>query len=107
LAEDDPLLVLLRRYEAGLKFFDETPAGDMSEEYWNKLAHDTWYGAQKEIIQSQPSATSVTGALLALDHVLQSEELFEERSESERLQMLWQLIKGVRDYLASLEGRSH
>jgi hypothetical protein len=106
LPEDDPLLVLLRRYEAGLTFFDEAPAGGVGDEYWDKLAQDTWYGAQQEIIQSQPSATTAAGALLALDHVLRSEELFDDPSESGRVQMLWQLIKGVRDYIASLESQS-
>ena len=102
LETDDPLLVLLQRYEAGLKAFDEIVPAEQSDEYWDKLAKDTWYGAQQEIIRSSPSATTVAGALMALDHVLQSDELFSMLSESSDLQMLRQLIKGVRDFVASL-----
>jgi len=36
-----------------------------------------------------------------LDHVLKSAELFEERSASADLQMLWRLIEAVRDFIAS------
>ena len=106
LPEDDPLLVLLRRYDAGVKFFNEAPVGGVGDEYWDQLAQDTWYGAQQEIVQSQPSATTAAGALMALDHVLKAEELFDEPSESGRLRMLWQLIKSARDYIASLETES-
>jgi hypothetical protein len=100
LDKDDPLLVLLRRYESGLKAFDELSTSEKGDEYWDKLAEDTWYGAQQEIIRSKPSATTLAGALRALDYVLQSDELFGE-SESDDLQMLRQLIKGARDFVAS------
>jgi hypothetical protein len=102
LQKDDPLLALLRRYEVGLKAFNEMSASEKNDEYWDKLAEDTWYGAQQEIIRSRPSATTVAGALRALDHVLHSDELFSESSDSADLQMLRQLIKGARDFVASL-----
>ena len=41
----------------------------------------------------------------ALDHVLQSDDLFFERSESPDLQMLWLLVKAARDYISSAEIR--
>jgi hypothetical protein len=106
LERDDPLLVLLGRYEAGLKGFNETSSDEMGDEYWNKLAEDTWYGAQQEIIRTKPSATTAAGALRALDHVLQSDELFGDVSESIDLEMLRQLIKGARDYVASLRTKN-
>jgi hypothetical protein len=37
-----------------------------------------------------------------IDHVLQSEDLFEDRSESADLQMLWLLVKAAREFIASL-----
>lgn len=100
---EDPLLLLLRRYEAGLKHFNAPTAPEMDDEHWNRLAEETWHGAQQEIIRSRPAATTIMGALMALDHVLKSDELFAELSDSEEVQMLWQLIKSARDYLASLE----
>jgi len=97
----DPLLALLRRYQAELKAFDDARASDgITDEDWDRIAQDTWVGTQDEIIQSEPPATTAAGALLALDHALQSEDLFAERSESVDLQMLWQLIKSARDYIA-------
>jgi hypothetical protein len=106
LHKDDPLLVLLRRYESGLKAFNELSTSEKGDEYWDKLAEDTWYGAQQEIICSKPSATTVAGALRALDYVLQSDELFGDLSVSADLQMLRQLIKGARDFVASLGTRN-
>ena len=100
----DPLLALLRRYQAELKAFDDARAPDgITDEDWDRLAQDTWVGTKDEIIQSEPPATTAAGALLALDHALQSDDLFAERSESADLQMLWQLIKSARDYIASTE----
>ena len=100
----DPLLALLRRYRAELKAFDDAIAPDgITDEDWDRLAQDTWVGTKDEIIQSEPPATTAAGALLALDHALQSDDLFAERSESADLQMLWQLIKSARDYIASTE----
>jgi hypothetical protein len=100
----DPLLALLRRYQAERKAFDDTSATDgITDEDWDRIAQDTWAGTQNEIIQSEPPATTAAGALLALDHVLQSDDPFADRSESADLQMLWQLIKAARDYIASTE----
>jgi hypothetical protein len=100
----DPLLALLRRYQAERKAFDDASATDgITDEDWDRIAQDTWVGTQDEIIQSEPPATTAAGALLALDHALQSDDLFAERSESADLQMLWQLIKSARDYIASTE----
>jgi hypothetical protein len=102
----DHLLALLRRYQAERKAFDDASATDgITDEDWDRIAQDTWVGTQDEIIQSEPPATTTAGALLALDHALQSDDLFAERSESADLQMLWQLIKGARDYIASTEKR--
>jgi len=102
----DPLLALLRRYQGELKAFDDAIAPDgLTNEDWDRIALDTWVGTRDEIIQSEPRATTAAGALLALDHALQSDNLFAERSESADLQMLWQLIKTARDYIASTEKR--
>jgi hypothetical protein len=60
-------------------------------------------GADDQIIQSEPAATTAAGAVLALDHVLQSDDLFLDRSESPDLQMLWLLVKAARDYIASVD----
>lgn len=100
---EDPLIVLLRRYEAGMKTFNETPAIERNDEYWDNLAKETWYDAQQEIIRTKPSATTAAGAVMALDHVLKSEELFGELSSFADLQMLWQVLKAAREYVASLE----
>jgi hypothetical protein len=37
------------------------------------------------------------------DHVLQSDDLFFDRSESPNLQMFWLLVKAARDYIASVD----
>lgn len=96
----DPLLELLQRYIAELKVFNEAIASDECD--WNKIALDTWACLRGEIIASEPRASTATGALLALDHVLQSSELFENKSVSaEEMQMLWHLIRAARDYIAS------
>lgn len=100
----DPLLSLLQRYQAELKAFNESePVDGNLERDWDKIARETWAATQEEIIQLELPATTSAGALLALDHVLQSEDLFSERSESSDLQMLWKLIKAARDYIASAE----
>jgi hypothetical protein len=100
----DPLLALLRRYQDELKAIDDAIAADgITNEDWDRIAQDTWVGTRDEIIQSELRATTAAGALLALDHVLQSDNLFAERSEDADLQMLWQLIKAARDYIASTE----
>jgi hypothetical protein len=103
LAEIDPLLFLLQRYQAERKAFDEADAtAGMIDQDWDRIAQATWSRTQDQIIQSEPPATTAGGALLALDHVLQSDDLFAERSESADLQTLWLLIKAARDYIASL-----
>ena len=106
MADIDPLLVLLRRYQAERKAFDDAPATDRrTDDDWGRIARTTWSRTQDQIIQSQPAATTAAGALLALDHVLQSDDLFFDRSESPDLQMLWLLVKVARDYIASVDMR--
>ena len=102
MADIDPLLALLRRYQVERKSFDDAGAIDgITDHDWDRIAQDTWSRTRDEIIQSAPPATTAAGALLALDHVLQSDDLFAERAESADLQMLWLLIKAARDYIAS------
>jgi hypothetical protein len=101
--EVDPLLVLLQRYQVERQAFDDAGAtAGITNEDWDKIARATWWGTQTTIIESKPSATTAAGALLALDHVLQADDLFAERFEFADLQMLWLLIKAARDYIASL-----
>lgn len=95
----DPLLTLLRRYQAERKAFDTAEDGGMSDRDWERLAEQTWYGTQCQIIQSGLPATTAAGAIFLLDHVLQSDVLFAERSASADLQMLWRLIEAVRDFI--------
>ena len=98
----DPLFVLLRRYQVERQAFDNAGADPgITNEDWDRIAEDTWWSTQTKIIESKPLATTAAGALLALDHVLESDDLFAERSESADLQMLWLLIKAARDYIAS------
>lgn len=97
----DPLLALLRRYEAELAAFNSTTAMNRAgKPDWDKVAEETWLRTQDAIVEQQPSATTAAGALLALDHVLKNEELFGERTEYAGQQMLWLLIKAARDYIA-------
>jgi hypothetical protein len=98
----DPLLALLQRYRAERQAFDDAATAGMTNEDWDSIAEATWWGTQTKIIESEPSVTTAAGALLALDHVLQSGDLFAERSESADLQLLWLLTKAARDYVASL-----
>ena len=56
---------------------------------------------QDEILERQPPATTATGAVLALDHVLQNEYLFGEREDSADQKLLWLLIKAARDFIAT------
>jgi hypothetical protein len=104
LAAIDPLLALLQRYQVERKAFDDaSPTEGITDQDWDRIAEVTWSGTQDQIIQSEPPATTAAGALLALDHVLQSDDLFFDRSESVDLQMLWLLIKAARDYIALVE----
>ena len=104
MAKIDPLLVLLQRYLIERKAFDEAAATEkITDQDWDRIAQVTWARTQDQIVQSEPSATTAAGALLALDHVLESDDLFFDRSESADLQMLWLLIKGTRDFIASME----
>ena len=101
MSDNDPLFALLQRYRMERKAFDEfRPAERMTERAWDRMARGTWFQTQTELIESELPATTAAGALLALDHVLESDELFFERSESADLQMLWLLIKAARDYIA-------
>ena len=99
-ADDDPLLRLLQRYEAELAAFNDAPA--TAERDWDNIAETTWSRTQDEILERKPEATTAAGALLALDHVLKS-ELLSDRTEFADHQMLWLLIKAVRDYIARTE----
>jgi hypothetical protein len=55
LADIDPLLVLLRRYQAERKAFDDAPATDgMTDDGWDRIARTTWSRTQDQIIQSEP-----------------------------------------------------
>jgi hypothetical protein len=100
----DPLLALLQRYLVDRKAFDDAAATEgTTDQDWDRIAKATWSRTQDQIIQLEPPATTAAGALLALDHVLQSDDLFFDRSESVDLQMLWLLIKAARDYIASVE----
>jgi len=97
---DDPLLRLLQRYEAQLATFNDGPAA--AEQNWHNIAETTWSRTQDEILKRKPEATTAEGALRALDHVLKS-ELLEDRTEFADHQMIWLLIKAVRDYIARTE----
>ena len=102
LADTDPLLLLLQRYQVERQAFDNaTVTKEMTDQDWDRLAQATWSRTQDQIIESEPPATTAAGALRALDHVLQSDDLFFERSESPDLQMLWVLVKAARDYISS------
>ena len=93
LADTDPLLPLLQRYQVERQAFDNaTVTEEMTDQDWDRLAQATWSRTQDQIIESEPPATTAAGALRALDHVLQSDDLFFERSESPDLQMLWLLV---------------
>jgi len=106
LADTDPLLPLLQRYQVERQAFDNaTVTEEMTDQDWDRLAQATWSRTQDQIIESEPPATTAAGALRALDHVLQSDDLFFERSESPDLQMLWLLVKAARDYISSAEIR--
>jgi DNA-binding response OmpR family regulator len=99
-ATNDPLLRLLQRYEVELTAFND--ASVAVDQNWDNIAETTWSRTQDEIVEGKPETTTATGALLALDHVLNS-ELFADRSESTNQQMLWLLIKAARDYIARTE----
>ena len=94
---NDPLLTLLRRYQAELEAF-EPPADEVD---CVSLAQNTWVRTRDQIIQSKPAATTAAGALVALEHVVKCKDLFEESSD---LQMLWQLVVVARDYFAAQNG---
>jgi FixJ family two-component response regulator len=104
----DHLLTLLRRYQAERKAFDDAVAirAIDTDSVWDMLAKTTWANTQDEIIKMEPRATTATGALLALEHVLKSEDLFADRAESAELEMLWLLVKAARDFIASTEGEA-
>jgi hypothetical protein len=101
----DPLLTLLRRYEAELAAFDHATESEKTAEEEDRIAEETWYSTKEQIIEQRPPATTAAGALLALDHALKNDDLVAERTESDSKQMLWVLVKAARDYLAATEGR--
>jgi hypothetical protein len=103
----DPLLTLLRRYEAELAAFDDPRAEPVAEQDWDRIAKETWSRTQDEILERQLPATTAAGALLALDHVLQNDDIFAERTECAGQQMLWLLVKAARDYIALTEARTN
>ena len=106
--DTDHLLTMLRRYQAERKAFDDAVAirAIDTDSVWDMLAKTKWANTQDEIIKMEPRATTATGALLALEHVLQSEDLFADRAESAELEMLWLLVKAARDFIASTEGNA-
>ena len=80
--ETDPLLELLQRYETERAAFDDEVSEKLSDQDWDGIAEETWSRTQDEILERQPPATTATGAVLALDHVLRNEYLFGEREDS-------------------------
>jgi hypothetical protein len=103
----DPLLTLLRRYEAELAAFDGPRGEAGAKQDWDRIAKETWSRTQDEILERQFPATTAAGALSALDHVLQNDDIFAERTECARQQMLWLLVKAARDYIALMEERTN
>jgi FixJ family two-component response regulator len=101
--ETDHLFTLLRRYQAERKAFDDAVAigGDDADSIWDALAKATWANIRHEIIRLEPRATTAKGALLALEYVMRSEDLFEDRADSPELEMLWLLVKAARDFIAA------
>jgi hypothetical protein len=85
----DPLLALLQSYQAQLDAFDPPNGLDCVS-----LAQDTWVRTRNQIIYLKPAATTAAGAVSALDHVVQSKDLFDESAD---LQMLWYLVLAARD----------
>jgi hypothetical protein len=97
----DPLLALLRRYEMELAAFNQDIGTKIvSDQEWDRIA-DTWTRARNEILERQLSATTVDGAIAALDHVMRDENLFGEREEFADQQLLWLLVKAARDFIAN------
>jgi hypothetical protein len=105
-AARDPLLTLLRRYEAELAAFNDPKAEPVAEQEWDRIAKTTWSRTQDEILERQLPATTAAAALLALDHVLQNDDWLAERTECADQQMLWLLVKAARDYIALTEART-
>jgi hypothetical protein len=93
----DPLLTLLRRYQAELEAYD--PPADEAD--CVSLARNTWVRTRNEIVHSKPAFTTTAGALGALEHVVRSKDLF---NESPDLVMLWQLVAAAYDYFAGPSG---
>jgi FixJ family two-component response regulator len=104
--ETDHLFTLLRRYQAERKTFDDAVAtsGIDPDLMFDMLAKATWANLRHEIVRIEPRATTATGALLALEYVLQSKDLFANRAESAELELLWLLVKAARDFIASTAG---
>jgi hypothetical protein len=98
----DLLLELLQRYEAERAAFDEEVGDEqISDKEWDRIAEETWSRTQDQILEHQPPATTATGAVLALDHVLRNEYFFGEREDSSDQKLLWLLIKAARDFIAT------
>jgi hypothetical protein len=98
----DPLLVLLQRYDLELAAFNAQSGNEFTQQDWDRIAESSWSRTQDEILKSKPTATTALGALLALDHVLNNEDIFfAERTECADQQMMWLLVKAARDYIAT------
>jgi hypothetical protein len=97
----DPLLALLQRYEMELAAFNQDIGTKVvSDQEWDRIAN-TWTRARNEILERPLSATTVDGAISALDHVMRDENLFGERDEFADQQLLWLLVKAARDFIAN------
>lgn len=96
---DDPLLRLVRKYEAQREVFNDLDniTNDQSDELYDRTLKATMI----EINKTQPQATTAAGALAALDHVLSDHDYFgdEQRELYCGTAMLWTLIAAARDYI--------
>jgi hypothetical protein len=92
----DPLLVLLRRHEEANVAFDEAVASDAPEAERDRLFAGC-VRTMQAIMDSAPAATTVEGAVAALDHVVDDESWPGSHYAGEVFPR--QLITAARDYI--------
>jgi hypothetical protein len=80
----DPLLLLLRRYEAIISAIKSTRPAEVAEAELDRICREGRQRTMREIISASPPTTTAEGAVAALDHVLADEAIWRENRKLSR-----------------------
>ena len=103
----DPLLLLLRRYEAIISAIKSTRPAEVAEADLDRIYREGSQRTMREIISASPPTTTAEGAVAALDHVLADEAIWREIENYGGKEMLRYLIVSARDFIARTQLRPY